>query len=53
MLDFINHPLTGTPFGTALTVCVLIAAAAWLLSLVTRDVSWVDRLCPFVRRSTA
>ena len=46
MLDLIDHPLTGTPFGTALTVCVLIAAAAWLLSVVTREVSWVDRLWP-------
>lgn len=42
MLDLIDHPLTGTPFGTALTVCVLIAAAAWLLSVVTREFSgWI------------
>ena len=48
-LDVINHPLSGTPFGTALEVCVILAAVAWLLSVVTREVSWVDRLwsiCP-------
>ena len=48
-LDFISHPLSGTPFGTALEVCLILAAVAWLLSVVTREVSWIDRLwsiCP-------
>ncbi len=48
-LDVINPPLSGTPFGTALEVCVILAAVAWLLPVVTREVSWVDRLwsiCP-------
>ena len=48
-LDFISHPLGGTPFGTALEVCVALAVVAWLLSIVTREVSWIDRLwsiCP-------
>ena len=32
-----------------LDLCILIAAAAWLLSVITRECSWVDRLwslCP-------
>ena len=49
MLDWIDHPFMAAPFGTALVVCLIIAACAWLLSVVTREVSWVDRLwaiCP-------
>lgn len=48
-LDFIAHPLSGTPFGTALELCLVLALVAWLLSLITREVSWIDRLwsiCP-------
>ena len=48
-LDFINLPLAGTPFGTALEVSLVIAFVAWLLSVVTRESSWIDRLwsiCP-------
>ncbi len=40
----IDHPLAGTPYGTALQVCVVLAALCWALSVVTRDASWVDRL---------
>ena len=43
-LNLIAHPLTGTPFGAALDLCLILAAICWVLSLVTRDYSWVDRL---------
>ena len=35
--------------ATRLDLCIVIAAAAWLLSVITRECSWVDRLwslCP-------
>ena len=47
--DFISLPLSGTPFGIPLEVCALLAVAAWLLSIITREISWIDRLwsiCP-------
>ena len=43
-LNIINHPLTGTPFGTALDLCLVLAALVWLMTAVTRECSWVDRL---------
>ena len=43
-LNLIAHPLTGTPFGAALDLALILAAICWVLSLVTRDYSWVDRL---------
>ena len=46
---FIDHPLAGTPIGAALDLCIVLAALAWLISVVTHDYSWVDRLwsiCP-------
>lgn len=49
MLSWLDHPFLDAPFGTALVVCLILAAAAWGLSLITREVSWVDRLwaiCP-------
>ncbi len=49
VVDFISSPLAGTPFGTALYLCLALAALAWLLSLFTHEYSWVDRLwsiCP-------
>ena len=49
MLGWIEHPFFAAPFGTALVTCLILAAAAWVLSLITREVSWVDRLwaiCP-------
>ena len=46
MLNFINHPLTGTPYGTALDLCIFLTALAWLTSVITREYSWVDRLWP-------
>ena len=39
-----QHPLSGTPFGIALDVCVIVAATCWLLSLLTGEFSWVDRV---------
>ena len=50
-MNLINHPLTGTPFGSALDLCIILAAVIWLLSVLTREVSWVDRawsICPAV-----
>ena len=50
-MNLFNHPLTGTPFGSALDLCIVLAAAAWLMSVITREVSWVDRawsICPAV-----
>lgn len=44
--NLFNHPLTGTPFGTALDLCIILSAAAWLLSVITREYSWVDRIWP-------
>ena len=48
-MNLINHPLTGTPFGAALDLCIVLAAVIWLLSVITRECSWVDRawsICP-------
>lgn len=48
-MHWIDFPLAGTPYGTALVVCLILAATAWVLSLITREVVWVDRLwsiCP-------
>ena len=39
-----DYPLMDTPFGTALIVCVAIAVACWVLSLLTGEFSWVDRV---------
>ena len=36
--------LMDTPFGAALVVCAAIAAACWVLSLLTGEFSWVDRV---------
>ena len=43
-LNIIGHPLTGTPFGTALDLCLVLAALVWLMTAITRECSWVDRL---------
>ncbi len=43
-LSFIDHPLVGTPYGTALDLAIALAAACWLLSVITREYSWVDRI---------
>ena len=48
-INIIAHPLTGTPFGTALDLCLILAALVWLLGAFTREYSWIDRLwsvCP-------
>lgn len=36
--------LAGTPYGTAFILCVAIAASCWILSLLTGEFSWVDRV---------
>lgn len=39
------------PYGAALDLCIVLAAAIWLLSVITREVSWVDRawsICPAI-----
>ena len=46
-----GHPLSGTPFGAALDLCIVLAAAIWLLSIFTREYSWIDRswsICPML-----
>ena len=43
-LNFIDHPLVGTPYGSALDLCIVLAIACWVLSIITREYSWVDRL---------
>lgn len=40
----VPSPLSGTPYGIALDVCIVIAAACWVLSLLTKEFSWVDRV---------
>ena len=48
-INFIPHPLVGTPMGGALDLCVILAVLCWLAAVVTREYSWVDRLwslCP-------
>jgi len=48
-INLIAHPLRGTPFGAALDLCLILAALVWLLGVVTREFSWIDRLwsiCP-------
>lgn len=44
LLNVIPHPLVGTPFGTALDLCLVGAAFCWLISIITRECSWIDRL---------
>lgn len=43
-LNIINHPLAGTLYGTALDLCLILIVVICLVSAVTRDCSWVDRL---------
>ena len=47
-LNFINHPLVGTPFGIALDLCIVLAIGCWVLSILTREYSWTDRLWSIV-----
>ena len=43
-LGLFNHALTGTPIGTALDLCMVLCVILWLLSVITRNYSWVDRV---------
>ena len=48
-MNLVAHPLAGTPFGTALDLCLILAALGWILGALTREFSWIDRLwsiCP-------
>lgn len=48
-INFIPHPLVGTPMSAALDLCVILAVLCWLAAVLTREYSWVDRLwsiCP-------
>lgn len=48
-INLIAHPLRGTPFGTALDLCLIVAVGVWLVGAVTRDFSSIDRvwtICP-------
>ncbi len=50
-LNIIPHPLTGTPYGAALDLCLIVSVVAWLHSVITRNYSSIDRLwqlCPIV-----
>ena len=47
-LNFINHPLVGTPYGLALDLCIVLAIGCWVLSILTREYSWTDRLWSIV-----
>jgi steroid 5-alpha reductase family enzyme len=40
----IPSPLSGTPYGTAFILFVAVSALCWILSLLTGEFSWVDRL---------
>ena len=40
----ITHPLNGTPMGDMLDLCMIFIISAYLLSIITREYSWVDRL---------
>ncbi len=42
-MNLIPHPLIGAPFGAALDLAIILAAACWILSITSRDYSWVDR----------
>lgn len=48
-LHFIPHPLVGTPFGSALDVCIILVIACYVHAVITKEYVWVDRLwsiCP-------
>ena len=50
-INFIPHPLQGAPYGMALDLAIILAIACWVLSVLTREYSWVDRIwsvCPGV-----
>ena len=40
----IDHALAGTPYGMGLELCLALAVISWVLSLLTREYSWTDRL---------
>ena len=42
-LNYIPHPLVGTPYGAALDLAIMIGLVALLASLMTREYGWTDR----------
>ena len=43
------NPLAGSPFGSALELCLALIVLCWVAALVSRDNAWLDRLwslCP-------
>lgn len=44
LLNFINHPMVGMPFGSALDLAIVLAISCWLLSIITNEYSWTDRV---------
>lgn len=50
-INFISHPLDGTPYGQALDLAIILSLSCWILSVITRDYSWMDRIwsiCPAI-----
>lgn len=50
-LNFIPHPLVGTPYGLALDLTIVLGLVCWVLSIIFREYGWVDRIwsiCPAV-----
>ncbi len=48
-INFIPHPLVGTPYGAALDLCIVFIICCYISAVVTRRYEWVDRLwsvCP-------
>ena len=45
-ISFVPHPLQGVPYGAALDLAIILAITCWILSVVTREYSWVDRIWP-------
>ena len=50
-MNFLNHPLVGTPYGTALDLTIVLAVVCYVLTWLTGKNSWVDRIwqiCPAI-----
>lgn len=50
-LNPVDYSFFATPTGLTLILCLGLSALIWLLSIVTREYSWIDRswsICPFV-----
>ena len=47
-MNFIDHLFEGAPYGDALYLCIVLIIVCWVLSIVTREYSWVDRIWSIV-----